>query len=87
MVFDSEFFFSLKYLSCSVLPSLISEGKTRLFSDFSGVCLLFSLWYFPAKGQIGGTQHYGKRVIQSGKWCQIGFVNDAERYALAVRYR
>ena len=72
MVFDSEYFFSLKYLSRSVLPSLISEGKTRVFSDFSAVYLLFSLWYSPAKGQIGGTQHYGKRVIEMGKWCQAG---------------
>ena len=42
------------------------------FSDFSAVYLLFSLWYSPAKGQIGGTQHYGKRVIEVGKRCQAG---------------
>ena len=45
----------------------------RLFSNFSGVCLLFSLWYFPANGQIGGTQHYGNRVILMGKWYQAGY--------------
>ena len=44
------------------------EGKMRLFSNFSGVYLLFSLWYSPANGQIGGTQHYGNRVM--GKWYQ-----------------
>ena len=48
----------------------------RVFSDFSAVYLLFSLWYFPAKGQIGGTQHYGKRVIEMGKWCQVGNNNN-----------
>ena len=51
---------------------LLSEGKMRVFSDFSAVYLLFSVWYSPAKGQIGGTQHYGKRVIEMGKWCQAG---------------
>jgi hypothetical protein len=47
-------------------------AKMRLFSNFSGVCPLFSLWYFPANGQIGGTQHYGNRVILMGKWYQAG---------------
>ena len=49
----------------------------RLFSNFSGVCLLFSLWYFPANGQIGGTQHYGNRVILMGKWYQAGNTADS----------
>ena len=53
---------------------LLSEGKMRVFSDFSAVYLLFSLWYSPAKGQIGGTQHYGKCVIEMGKWCQAGII-------------
>ena len=35
-------------------------------SNFTAMYLLFSLWYFPAKGQIAGKQHYEKRVIQVG---------------------
>ena len=63
---------NILYLYYLVLVFLLSEGKMRVFSDFSAVYLLFSLWYSPAKGQIGGTQHYGKRVIEMGKWCQAG---------------
>ena len=44
------------------------------FCNFSCVYLLFSLWYFPANGQIGGTQHYGNCVIQMGKWYQAGLL-------------
>ena len=64
------------------LPSLIywkregKKNKAQIFSKFfSSVCLLFSLWYSPANCQIGGTQHYGKRVIEMGKWCQAGILS------------
>ena len=70
MIFDSGKYILLEYFSRSVLPSTKMEGKMRLFSIFSGVYLLFSLWYSPANGQIGGAQHYGKVVIQMGKWRQ-----------------
>ncbi len=56
----------------SVFFSRLVRAKMRLFSNFSGVCLLFSLWYFHANGQIGGTQHYGNRIILMGKWYQAG---------------